>query len=185
MRILGIDPGLKATGYGVIAANAAGLQLLAAGVLRPSPRDPLAKRLQHLHRGLDRVIETHRPELAVLESLFVHDQHLTTAALMAHARGVACLVNAEHDLTVIEYLPTRIKKAITGFGRASKDQMAKAVGLWLGVETGRWPSDTTDAIALAVAHAQISRISAQLPAVKRRRATSAALLELAGRAGGR
>lgn len=184
MRILGIDPGLNATGYGVIAADAAGLQLLAAGVLRPSPRDPLSKRLRHLYRGLDRVIETHKPELTVLESLFVHYQHLTTAALMAHARGVACLVNAEHELTVIEYLPTRIKKAITGHGMASKDQMAKAVGLWLGVETGRWPSDTTDAIALAVAHAHISRVSAQLPpAIKARRRTTlpAELMERAVR----
>ena len=179
MRILGIDPGLNATGYGVIAADASGLQLLAAGVLRPSPSDPLPKRLLHLHLGLDRVIGAHKPELAVLESLFVHHQHLTTAALMAHARGVACLVNAEHGLAVIEYLPTRIKKAITGHGMASKDQMAKAVGLWLGVETGRWPSDTTDAIALAVAHAQISRVSAQLyVAVKsRRRALPAELME--------
>ncbi|MBI3324636.1 MAG: crossover junction endodeoxyribonuclease RuvC [Candidatus Omnitrophica bacterium] len=175
MRILGIDPGLNTTGYGVIEAEGGQFVLQEAGAIRPSPRQPLAQRLRQLHEGLSRVIRTALPQLTVLEAVFVHYQHVTTAALMAHARAVACLVSAQHDIPVVEYLPTRIKKALTGHGAASKDQVAKAVALWLGKADPAWLSDTTDALALAIAHAHISRVPAALqplPRSQTRRATS-------------
>lgn len=161
MIILGIDPGLSATGYGLIRAEPGGCALEAAGAVRPSARLPLAERLRRLHEGLGRVIDAHRPALTVLEALFVHHAHLTTAALMGHARGVACLVSAQFGVPVVEYLPTRVKKAVTGRGHASKDQVARAVGIWLGGGLDpAWPSDTTDALALAIAHAHISQAPA-------------------------
>lgn len=169
-KIMGIDPGLNATGYGVIAVSADGLRFVAAGAIRPSSRRPLAKRICHLYEALAQVIDAHQPTLAVLESLYTHHQYLTTAALMAHARGVACLVSAQRGLDVVEYLPTRVKKALTGNGLASKEQVARAVGMWLGVAGRAWSSDTTDALALAIAHAHISKTAVGLlPAGRTRR----------------
>lgn len=179
MTILGIDPGLHATGYGVIAASGDRMRLIAAGAVRPSSRQGLARRLQQVYDGLQAAIRTHQPQVVVIESLYTHQQYLTTAALMAHARGVACLLGAQHRLPLVEYLPTRVKKALTGHGTASKDQVARAVGMWLSVNPSSWASDVTDALALAIAHAHISRAAARLPArpASRRRRLPAALAE--------
>lgn len=166
-RILGIDPGLNTTGYGVIATEPDRLRLVAAGVIRPPAGRPLGERLARLYDGLNHVIDTHRPTLIVLEALYTHHQYLTTAALMAHARGIACLLSAQHHLPLTEYLPTRIKKALTGYGSASKDQVSRAVGRWLSVEAQGWASDVTDALGLAIAHAQISRSDGILNGVAR------------------
>lgn len=177
MTILGIDPGLHATGYGVIAASGDRLRLIAAGAVRPASRQGLARRLQQVYDGLQQVIRTHQPQVVVIESLYTHHQYLTTAALMAHARGVACLLGAQHHLPLVEYLPTRVKKALTGYGTASKDQVARAVGMWLNVNPSSWASDVTDALAMAIAHAHISRaaVQPQPHASSRRRRLPAAL----------
>ena len=157
MIILGIDPGLNATGYGVIQEEAQTLRVLAAGTIHPPASKPLGARLAHLYEELNHVIDAHHPTWLALESLFVHHAHLMTAALMAHARAVACLVAVQRGLTVSEYLPTRVKKALTGHGRASKEQVARAVGMWLGVREKSWSADATDALALAIAHAHIAK----------------------------
>lgn len=157
MVILGIDPGLNATGYGVIVADGSALRYVTAGTIRPPARHPLAERLSALASALTDVIDAYHPQLTALESLFIHHTYLTTAALMAHARGVACLVSAQYGLEVVEYLPTRIKKALTGYGTASKDQVARAVAMWLQCSRSSWSSDATDALALAIAHAHISQ----------------------------
>jgi len=157
MMIMGIDPGLNATGYGIIVATPRRVEFVAAGAIRPPASQPLAKRLLYLAEALTHVIKTHQPEVAVLEALYTHHQHLTTAAVMGHARGVACLVSAQHNLHLVDYLPTRVKKALTGNGYASKEQVARVVGVWLGVVDPSWSSDATDAIALAITHAHQSR----------------------------
>ncbi|MBI3314709.1 MAG: crossover junction endodeoxyribonuclease RuvC [Candidatus Omnitrophica bacterium] len=157
--IMGIDPGLNATGYGIIQIVSDRLQVVTAGAVRPSPRLPIGERLLHLYDGLSQAVTAHQPGLVILESLFTHHQYLTTAALMAHARGIACVVGAQHGLEIVEYLPTRIKKALTGYGSASKEQVARAVGMWLGVDPSGWSSDATDALALAIAHAHIHSAS--------------------------
>ena len=162
MTILDVDPGLNATGYGVIAVSSDRMRMVAAGAVRPPQRLPIGRRLRCLYDGLAQAIAAHQPNLVILESLFTHHAYLTTAALMAHARGVACLLSAQHGLTLIEYLPTRVKKALTGYGSASKDQVARAVGMWLDVDLTAWSSDATDALALAIAHAHISKADARL-----------------------
>jgi len=175
MVIFGVDPGLHATGYGVIAASGDQVRLIAGGAVRPVSRHPLARRLQQVYDGLQQAIQTHQPQVVVIESLYTHQQYLTTAALMAHARGVACLLAAQHRLPLIEYLPTRVKKAMTGYGTASKEQVARAVGMWLNVDTSSWASDVTDALALAIAHAHISRQATRLQGIRgvRRRVPAA------------
>jgi crossover junction endodeoxyribonuclease RuvC len=156
MRILGIDPGLHATGFGVIDVSGNGFTLVDAGAIRPSPRKPLSTRLGQLHDGLTQVIKTHRPQMMAVESVYTHHEFVTTAALMAHARGVVCLLCDQHGMSLSEYLPTRIKKALTGHGTASKEQVSRAVGMWLSLDTSSWASDVTDALALAIAHAHIA-----------------------------
>ncbi|MBI4322745.1 MAG: crossover junction endodeoxyribonuclease RuvC [Candidatus Omnitrophica bacterium] len=171
MRILGIDPGLHATGYGVISASSEGLRLISAGAIHPSsPRVPLGRRLQELYDGLREVIATSQPQALALESVYTHHAYLTTAALMAHARGVICLLGAQQGLPLAEYLPTRVKKALTGQGHASKEQVARAVGMWLNVDASAWASDVTDALALAITYAQISKVHAAMPVLAHRRA---------------
>lgn len=154
MVIIGIDPGLNATGYGIIQAHPK-LQIVTAGDLRPPRRVPLAERLAFLHGRLTEMIEQYHPQRMVLESIFTHQRYVATAAMMAHARGVACLAAQQHGLSVAEYPPAQVKKSLTGNGMASKDQVARMVAEWLGYSDSSWSADATDALALAIVHAQI------------------------------
>ena len=155
MVILGIDPGLGATGYGVVAADGERLRLITAGDIRPRKQDPLAERLEFLHRALAELVTRQQPDVIVLEMLYTHHEHVTTAAMMGHARGVACLVSRQRGLPLVEYPPNRVKKAVTGHGIASKDQVARMVARWIGASDPSWSYDATDALALAVAHAHM------------------------------
>lgn len=167
--IMGIDPGLNATGYGVIAAQEGRVQFLTAGTIRPPANQPLANRLVFLYEALARVIEAHQPRTVVLEELFTHHRYVTTATMMAHARGVACLLSAQHHVPVVDYPPTRVRKALAGYGSASKEQVARVVGAWLGVEDPSWSTDATDALALAIAHAHISEATSRYRGLERTR----------------
>lgn len=164
MVILGVDPGLNATGFGVVAVEGAGFRFMTAGAICPPRRQPLPQRLERIHDDLAALVVRHRPQIMVLEMLFTHHTYVNTATLMAHARGVACLVAQKHRLTLAEYPPARIKQALTGSGNASKGQVARMVAQWLeGLETSL-PSDATDALALAIAHAHMDGQRRQLPA---------------------
>ena len=155
MVILGIDPGLNATGYGAIAANGRHVQLITAGDIRPPKDIPLPQRLEFLYDALTTLMERPHPSAVVLETVFTHERYLSTAAKMAHARGIACLVAEQHHTTLIEYPPARVKKTVTGRGAASKDQVARMVAQWLSVRDPSWSFDATDALALAIAHAHM------------------------------
>jgi len=165
MVILGIDPGLVATGYGVAETLPEGLRVVTAGDIRPPRSVPLPERLAFIHDGLARLVAAHHPDTVVLEQLFTHAHHVTTATLMGHARGIACLVAQEHGLPLTEYPPTHVKKSLTGNGHASKDQVARMVGQWLH-DSGEqsWSSDATDALALAIVHAHTMAQRRNLPA---------------------
>ena len=155
MVILGIDPGLNVTGYGAIAASGRALQFLTAGDIRPPHRQPLPQRLAFLHDALAELVSRQRPQIIVIEMVFTHSRYVSTAAKMAHARGVACLVAQQHGVALVEYPPARIKKALTGRGGASKDQVARMVAQWIGVRDPSWSFDASDALALAIAHAHM------------------------------
>jgi crossover junction endodeoxyribonuclease RuvC len=181
MRILGIDPGLNTTGYGVIEASPDRLRLVDAGAVRPSSAQPLAERILQLYEGLAHIIDRTRPDLAVLEACFTHQDYVATAAMMAHARSVVLLLSAQRHLAVVEYAPARVKKALTGNGAASKAQVAQAVTTWLAASVDG-PADTTDALALAITHAHIGRADAlglrPTPRTRRRPALPAALQQM-------
>lgn len=163
MVILGVDPGLNATGYGLVDEAADGLRVMTAGDIRPPQHLPIAQRLAQIHAELSALISRYHPQALVLEKLFTHHRHVTTAALMAHARGVACLVAHEHGLLLAEYPATQVKKSLTGNGSASKEQVARMVGQWVDRTEASWSTDATDALALALVHVHTATQRQRLP----------------------
>lgn len=155
MVILGIDPGLNTTGYGVLEMDGETLRMITAGDIRAPKRDAMSVRLSYLHDAVDKLMIRYQPTTLVLEAVFTHNTYVSTAALMAHARGVICQVGQQHKLTLVEYSPARVKKAITGHGNASKDQVAKMVEQWLGTIELKLSEDATDALALAIGFAHM------------------------------
>ena len=166
MVVLGVDPGLNATGYGLMRVQDDLLVLVAAGDIHPPKKQPLTARLEFLHDALSRLIARHHPATMVLEMVFTHQSYVATAALMAHARGVACLAAQQHGVALAEYPPARVKKSLTGNGNASKTQVARMVGRWLGRDDPALSSDATDALALAIAHVHMESRRAVAGAMK-------------------
>lgn len=155
MIILGIDPGLNSTGYGVVAASGRQIQLITAGDIRPLRTQPLQERLNYLHKALTALLARHHPDTVALEMVFTHQDYINTAALMAHARGVVCLAIQQSGTPLVEYPTARVKKAVAGRGAATKEQVARMITQWLGTRDPSWSFDATDALALAVAHAHM------------------------------
>ncbi|TWT71302.1 crossover junction endodeoxyribonuclease RuvC [Crateriforma conspicua] len=149
--ILGIDPGLNTTGYAVIRRlDGATMHLCEAGVIRSRQRDPMETRLAELHAGVSEVLQAHRVDLMALEQLFSHYERPRTAILMGHARGVICLAASQAGIPVTHFEPTRVKKVITGNGRAPKSQIQQAVKLQLNLTAVPEPADVADAMALSL-----------------------------------
>lgn len=172
-RVLGIDPGLGTTGYavmdGVTGSGASLGRLVEAGVLRPraEKRDDDDLRLAELHRGILEIIDEYAPQYLAVERIHAHARHPRTAILMAHARGVILLAAQLRQVTVRGYAPTRIKKLLTGSGRAPKEQMQTAVRLQLGLDADPEPHDMADACAVALCHlASIRWEAAGVPSIR-------------------
>ena len=158
MKILGVDPALSITGYGLIDVSVSGIVLLEAGVIKTASRDPMASRLLRIYRAMHKLITDTSPQVMVLEKVYVHYGHPTTAFLLGQARGVICLAGVANGLSVAEYAATRIKKAIVGNGRASKSQVQRMVMSELSIRVPPAYTDVTDALALALAHSAIARV---------------------------
>jgi len=151
-RILGIDPGLNITGYGVLELSAEGPRVCEAGVIRGTARSSLTRRLLEIHRGVADVIAAFRPGAMALEELYSHYRRPRTAILMGHARGVICLAAAAAGVPVAHYSATKIKKMLTGSGRAPKSQVQRAIQLELNLAQTPEPPDVADALAIALCH---------------------------------
>ncbi|MCA9100387.1 MAG: crossover junction endodeoxyribonuclease RuvC [Planctomycetales bacterium] len=151
-RILGVDPGLNITGYGVLDFTPAGPRLIEAGVIRGRSRGSLTRRLVEIHDGLAEAIAALRPNAMALEQLYSHYSRPKTAILMGHARGVICLAATKADVPVTHYAATQIKRILTGNGRAPKAQMQRAIQRELGLATAPEPADVADALAIALCH---------------------------------
>lgn len=153
-RILGIDPGLRITGYGVLERGGPRPRLCEAGVVRPADdgASSLPQRIRSIHAGVVEVIGQYQPSVVVVEQLYAHYAHPRTAILMGHARGAILLAAAQHDVPVVSYAATRIKKTITGSGRASKEQMQRTIQRELGLTRLPEPADVADALAVALCH---------------------------------
>jgi crossover junction endodeoxyribonuclease RuvC len=152
MRILGIDPGLNVTGYGILEGDPDHVRIIEAGVVRSNQRRPLEERLQEIADEIERIIAEFSPESIAVEELYSHYGHPKTAIIMGHARGIVFLKAAEAGLPVFTYASTRIKKSLTGNGRASKRQMQLMIMSALRLPTLPEPPDTADALAVALCH---------------------------------
>lgn len=150
-RIIGIDPGLRHTGWGIVEIDGTKLSYIACGAVEPSPKADLADRLAALHEGLRIVIHDHAPDEAAVEETFVNKDARATLKLGA-ARGIAMLVPAQAGLRVAEYAPNQVKKSVVGAGHAEKQQIRLMVKVLLPKAEFR-TDDMADALAIAICHA--------------------------------
>lgn len=163
-RILGIDPGLRVCGFGVIEVgravksadqlnpNSPSLRVVEAGVVRVPEKDSISQRLCYLKKSVDEIMQDLQPTEMAIERLFAHYQRSQPAILMGHARGVILLSAGEHNLPVKGYPATAVKKMVAGHGRAPKEQMQQAICRHLGLETAPEPHDVADALSIAMCH---------------------------------
>jgi crossover junction endodeoxyribonuclease RuvC len=150
-RIIGIDPGLAATGWGVIECGAGRPRVVACGTIRSSARQGIGERLRGIARGLREAIEAAAPGAAAVEQVLVA-RNPRSALLLGQARGVAILAAAEAGLAVSEYLPMHVKRAVTGYGHAEKDQVQLMLPRLLDLAVGFDSADAADALAVALCH---------------------------------
>ncbi len=160
MIVLGVDPGLKTTGYGIIAVPTPGgtaVRLLEAGTISPPRNTDLPDRLRRVHAHLEAIVRQHTPETLVLEKVYAHARHPATLGILGHVRGVVCLVSAQQGVRLVEYSVKRVRKSLLGNGAAGKDQTREVVAHILKVPADGLPVDASDALALALGYAHLSR----------------------------
>lgn len=151
MLVLGIDPGSRVTGYGLVSSGKGGaLEKIAEGDIKVKGSMELSLRLRDIYVALKAVIEEYRPDEVSIESVF-YGKNVKSAMVMSHARGVALLSAAEFSIAVYEYSPAKVKQAVVGNGQATKDQVQHMVKLLLGLKTLTSP-DSADALAIAICH---------------------------------
>lgn len=155
---IGVDPGLSITGYGVLESKAGGVKVIEAGTITTKRTLPMEKRLAEIYEGLSEVFKEFAPQSVIIEDLYSHYKHPKTAIIMGHARGAVFLSAANLGIPVKSYGATRIKKSLTGNGRASKIQMQKMAKIKLGLSKLPEPPDVADALAVALCH--ISQLKA-------------------------
>lgn len=160
MRILGIDPGLGTTGYGLIEDK--NFKLIEAGTIKTKANTPIQERLKKIFDSLTDIVNEHSPGVLVLEKIYSHYKHPATAILMGHARSVVCLACGVHGIKLINYPSTKIKKTITGNGHASKQQVQRMVQDILRLKTAPQPVDVSDALAMAIAYCYLNRAKGQI-----------------------
>ena len=157
MLILGLDPGSRKTGWGLVEVSGNRLTLVDQGCLAPPSKAAIPTRLGFLAEGLAAVLGRCQPDAAGLESPF-HGLNSRSLIVLSQARGVLIGEVARRGVEVLEYSPAEVKSAVTGHGRAAKEQVARMVGLQLGVDTGGWSADVTDALAVAICCARRFRM---------------------------
>ncbi|WP_322800932.1 crossover junction endodeoxyribonuclease RuvC [Thermoflexus sp.] len=161
MRVLGIDPGIAITGYGLIEDRGGDLEALAYGDIRTPAGDPLPVRLRELYEALRSLIQRYRPDVAAIERVFF-GRNVTTAFAVGQARGVALLALAQAEIPVYEYTPADVKQALVGYGHAPKAQIQAMIRMLLRLPQIPRPDDVADALAVAICHLNHARLSAIL-----------------------
>jgi crossover junction endodeoxyribonuclease RuvC len=158
-RVLGVDPGLRLTGWGFVDVVGVGRDptLVEAGVVRMNSKTPIADRLVELETALGALIEEHQPAVLAVEQVFSHYKHPQTAVIMGHARGVILLAARRRGVAVHDVPATEVKKALTGYGHASKAQIQRAVAAQFGLAEPPSPPDVADALAIALTHGRRMR----------------------------
>jgi crossover junction endodeoxyribonuclease RuvC len=160
VRVLGIDPGVRAVGYGVIDAQGRDSRLVASGTIETDSNDSFPQRLLTIHRGIEEIIAKYKPQRMACEKLVYH-RNVSIALAMSQARGAAIVAGAQADLPMDEFSPTEIKNAVVGKGRASKNQVQKMVQLLLGLPEPPESEHAADALAAALTYVH-SRIMKEI-----------------------
>jgi crossover junction endodeoxyribonuclease RuvC len=150
MRVLGIDPGLNRTGYGIVEEQEAGLRILEAGIVPSKRQDGLPTRILAIYTGVYEVLKEFAPDGMALEDLYTEYRFPRTALLMAHVRGAVCLAAAQAAVPVWSYAAREVKNAVVGYGSASKEQVQAMVQRLFALDHRPSPHDVADALALAV-----------------------------------
>lgn len=149
-RVLGIDPGSRITGYGVVDVHGSRLSFVACGTIRTNQKYPFAYRLNEIFEGINEVIQLHDPVVAAVEDVFLASNP-RSALKLGHARGAAVVAAMQNGLAVHDYSPRKVKQAVAGYGQAEKGQVQNMVGVILGLK-GRPSADAADALAVAICH---------------------------------
>jgi crossover junction endodeoxyribonuclease RuvC len=151
-RVLGVDPGLNITGYGIVdfASGARGPAIVEGGTIRTDAKADLARRIEQIHADLTELITEFRPDLVAIENLYAHYAHPRTSILMAHARGVILLAAQQSNVAVCGLAATKVKKSLTGNGHATKLQMQRAIQAVYKLDALPEPPDVADALAIAL-----------------------------------
>ncbi|MEW5894372.1 MAG: crossover junction endodeoxyribonuclease RuvC [Candidatus Omnitrophota bacterium] len=160
MIVLGVDPGLRSTGYGVIEIVFEPnyqVKLLETGTINPKQKDSLENRINKVYQHLSDIVKQYTPQIMVLEKLYAHYRHPLTACLLGHVRGVICLVCAHHGIGLEEHSVKRIRKSLTGNGNATKEQTQMTVERILKIPEGKLSLDASDALALALGYGYMNR----------------------------
>jgi crossover junction endodeoxyribonuclease RuvC len=155
MIVLGVDPGSRHTGYGVVDTDGRRPRLVEMGTIAPGPELSLPEKLRHIHAGMAALLERLRPDALAVEDVF-HAANTRTALVLGHVRGVVLLAGAQAGLPVHEYPPATVKQQVTGYGRAEKTQVAFMVTRILALPVEAPPGDATDALAVALCLASLS-----------------------------
>jgi crossover junction endodeoxyribonuclease RuvC len=158
MRILGIDPGSGSTGYGLIETDGSRHNAIVYGAISTQARQPFHVRLLKIHRDLSDILKREKADIMAIEEVF-HATNVQSALRLGHARGIALLVAAQHELDVAEYSPLEIKSAVVGYGRAEKTQIQSMVKFLLNLAEIPTPDHAADALAVAICHAHRMRMT--------------------------
>jgi crossover junction endodeoxyribonuclease RuvC len=161
VRVFGIDPGSARTGYGCIDVDGSRCRLVVCGAIAVSTRAPFADRLTHIYDELTSLLSSHRPACVAIEGVFFA-KNPSSALKLGQARGVAMVAASKAGLSVTEYAPAEVKRAVAGYGRADKRQVQQMIMLLLGLETAPTPHDASDALAIALCHAHAASGPAEL-----------------------
>lgn len=157
MKIIGIDPGTRSTGYGILEVQKDKILLLEAGTIHPKSTQALKDRIHHIYCVLEEILAQYHPEMLILEKLFAHHSYPMTSSILGHVRGVICLLCAQKNIDLIEESPKRIRKSLTGNGNASKLQTRSMVAHYLSIDEKKLTLDASDALALALGFAQMKK----------------------------
>jgi crossover junction endodeoxyribonuclease RuvC len=159
--VLGIDPGLANTGYGVVRSTAGRLVALDGGVIETRAESPQERRLAEIHAAIDALLAEHEPDAVALEELYF-GQNVKTAFAVGHGRGAAMLAAGQRGIECMSYTPQQVKAAVCGNGRADKNQVARMVQALLALPQAPTPDHASDALAVAMCHANRAPLSAAL-----------------------
>ncbi|HZX24590.1 MAG TPA: crossover junction endodeoxyribonuclease RuvC [Woeseiaceae bacterium] len=159
VRILGIDPGSRLTGYGVVETTGDRIVWVQHGAIRTNG-DDFPSRLAQIYAGIGEVLETWQPQEVAIERVFVH-RNADSALKLGHARSAAICATFAHTISLYEYAPRAVKQAVTGLGGADKEQVARMVGMLLGLK-GELQADAADALAIAICHSNSRRLNTRV-----------------------